>query len=89
MLQGTLTLFAMSQSTVETLGVDTIPEEQCTAKPAIISWLVASISGILGISSVDYTGPLASALGGVDVSVIAPAIVGIAIYWLWDFIDAQ
>lgn len=51
---------------------------------ATIAWLVGSICGILGISSVDYTGPLAQALGGVDVSVIAPAIVGIALYWIMD-----
>jgi hypothetical protein len=38
----------------------------------------------MGISSVDYTGPIASALGGVDVSVIAPAVVGITIYWVLD-----
>jgi purine-cytosine permease-like protein len=56
---------------------------------ATISWLLASASGILGISSVDYTGPIANALGGVDVSVIAPAVVGIAIYWIWDLIDAR
>jgi purine-cytosine permease-like protein len=56
---------------------------------ATISWLIASISGILGISSVDYTGPIANALGGVDVSVIAPAIVGIAIYWIWDLLEAK
>ena len=51
---------------------------------ATIAWLVGSGCGILGISSVDYTGPIASALGGVDVSVIAPAIVGIALYWALD-----
>jgi purine-cytosine permease-like protein len=56
---------------------------------AIISWLIASISGIFGISSVDYTGPIANALGGVDVSVIAPAIVGIAIYWLWELFESK
>jgi len=51
---------------------------------ATLSWVVGSICGILGISSVDYTGPIASALGGVDVSVIAPAVVGIALYWVLD-----
>lgn len=56
---------------------------------ATISWLVASISGVLGISSVDYTGPIANALGGVDVSVIAPAVVGVAIYWLWDLVESK
>jgi purine-cytosine permease-like protein len=56
---------------------------------ATVAWVVASATGILGISSVDYTGPIAHALGGVDVSVIAPAIVGIAIYWVWDLIEAK
>jgi cytosine/uracil/thiamine/allantoin permease len=56
---------------------------------ATVAWIAGSICGILGISSVDYTGPIANALGGVDVSVIAPAIVGIAIYWIWDLIDAR
>jgi purine-cytosine permease-like protein len=56
---------------------------------ATVAWILASVSGILGISSVDYTGPIANALGGVDVSVIAPAIVGIAIYWFWDLIETK
>jgi purine-cytosine permease-like protein len=51
---------------------------------ATFAWIAASISGIFGISSESYTGPIANALGGVDVSVIAPAIVGIGIYWLLD-----
>ena len=56
---------------------------------AVTSWAIASATGIMGISSVDYTGPIASKLGGVDVSVIAPAIVGIAIYWIWDLVDSK
>lgn len=51
---------------------------------AVFAWVLASISGVLGISSESYTGPIANALGGVDVSVIAPAVVGIGIYWLLD-----
>jgi purine-cytosine permease-like protein len=54
---------------------------------AVTAWIIGSICGVLGISSVDYTGPIANALGGVDVSVIAPAVVGIAIYWAWDLIE--
>jgi purine-cytosine permease-like protein len=49
---------------------------------ATIAWIVARISGIIGISSESYTGPIANALGGVDVSVVAPAIVGIGLFWL-------
>lgn len=51
---------------------------------ATVAWIAASISGIFGISSESYTGPIANALGGVDVSVIAPAIVGIGLYWVLD-----
>ena len=51
---------------------------------ATFAWVFGSICGILGISSVDYSGPIANALGGVDVSIIAPAVVGIALYWLLD-----
>ena len=56
---------------------------------ATVAWIAGSVCGILGISSVDYTGPIANALGGVDVSVIAPAIVGIAIYWIWDLAEGK
>jgi purine-cytosine permease-like protein len=56
---------------------------------AVVSWVIASITGIFGIASVDYTGPIADKLGGVDVSVIAPAIVGIAIYWIWDSLESK
>lgn len=56
---------------------------------AVVSWVIASITGIFGIASVDYTGPIADKLGGVDVSVIAPAIVGIAIYWIWDCLESK
>ncbi len=51
---------------------------------ATIAWVVGSICGVLGISSIDYTGPIANALGGVDVSVVAPAVVGVLLYWILD-----
>jgi purine-cytosine permease-like protein len=51
---------------------------------ATFAWIAASVCGVFGISSESYTGPIANALGGVDVSVIAPAIVGIGIYWVLD-----
>ena len=56
---------------------------------ATVAWVLGSACGVLGISSVDYTGPIANALGGVDVSVVAPAVVGIAIYWVWDLIETN
>ena len=51
---------------------------------ATVAWVVGSICGVLGISTTDYTGPIAHALGDVDVSVIAPAVVGIVLYWVMD-----
>ena len=51
---------------------------------ASISWVAASVCGVFGISSESYTGPIANALGGVDVSVVAPAIIGISLFWLLD-----
>ena len=44
----------------------------------VIAWLAGSTAGILGISSVDYVGPLAEAFSGVDVSVPAAALVAVA-----------
>jgi purine-cytosine permease-like protein len=44
----------------------------------VVAWLAGSAAGILGISSVDYVGPLAEAFSGVDVSVPAAALVAIA-----------
>ena len=41
---------------------------------AVIAWLVGSIVGIFGISSVDYVGPIAELAWGVDLSVPAAAI---------------
>ena len=43
---------------------------------------LGSTAGIFGISSVDYVGPIADALNGVDVSIPASAIVGLLIYAL-------
>jgi len=54
---------------------------------ATVAWLAGSICGILGISSLDYTGPLAKLFNGVDVSMIAPVVVGIGIYWITDLIS--
>jgi purine-cytosine permease-like protein len=47
---------------------------------AVAAWLLGSVAGIFGISSVDYVGPIADALNGVDVSIPAAAIVGLAAY---------
>jgi hypothetical protein len=41
---------------------------------AVVAWLVGSIAGIFGISSVDYVGPHAELALGVDLSVPAAAI---------------
>ena len=47
---------------------------------ATFSWIIGSIVGILGISTVDYVGPIATALGDVDVSVPGAVISALVIY---------
>jgi purine-cytosine permease-like protein len=49
---------------------------------ATISWIVGSVVGILGISSVEYVGPIAAALGDVDVSVPGAALSALVVYSL-------
>ena len=49
---------------------------------ATISWIVGSVVGILGISSVEYVGPIAAALGDVDVSVPGAALSALVVYAL-------
>jgi purine-cytosine permease-like protein len=49
---------------------------------AVFAWLLGSAAGIFGISSVDYVGPVANALNGVDVSIPTAAIVGLGVYAL-------
>ena len=49
---------------------------------AVFAWLLGSAAGIFGISSVDYVGPIANALNGVDVSIPTAAIVGLGVYAL-------
>ena len=49
--------------------------------PAVFAWLIGSIIGIFGISSVDYVGPLSNAFNTVDVSIPAAAISSVICYW--------
>ncbi len=49
---------------------------------ATFSWVVGSVVGILGISTVDYVGPIAAALGDVDVSVPGAVISALVVYAL-------
>ena len=49
---------------------------------ATFSWIFGSVVGILGISTVDYVGPIASALGDVDVSVPGAVISALFVYAL-------
>ncbi|MCF8546527.1 MAG: cytosine permease, partial [Microbacteriaceae bacterium] len=44
----------------------------------VVAWLLGSVAGIFGISSVDYVGPLAETFSGIDLSVPAAALVAIA-----------
>ena len=49
---------------------------------AAFSWVVGSVVGILGVSTVDYVGPIAAALGDVDVSVPAAVVSALVVYAL-------
>jgi purine-cytosine permease-like protein len=49
---------------------------------ATFSWIVGSVVGILGISTVDYVGPIAAALGDVDVSVPGAVVSALVVYAL-------
>ncbi len=44
---------------------------------ATVAWVAGSIAGMLGVSSVDYVGPLAEWAAGIDVSVPSAAIVSV------------
>jgi purine-cytosine permease-like protein len=44
---------------------------------AVFAWIVGSVGGILGISSIDYVGPLANLALGVDVSLPAAALLSL------------
>lgn len=46
---------------------------------AVVAWLMGSIAGILGISSVDYLGPISELFFAVDLSVPAAAIVSVLV----------
>ena len=49
---------------------------------AAFSWVVGSVVGILGVSTVDYVGPIAAALGDVDVSVPGAVVSALVVYAL-------
>ena len=51
---------------------------------AVLAWLLGSVAGILGISSVDYVGPISNALNGIDVSIPAAALVGLLSFAAFD-----
>lgn len=51
---------------------------------AVLAWLLGSAAGILGISSVDYVGPISNALNGIDVSIPAAALIGLFAFALFD-----
>lgn len=44
---------------------------------AILAWVIGSTLGILGVSTVDYVGPISNLINGLDVSIPAAAIGGI------------
>jgi purine-cytosine permease-like protein len=50
--------------------------------PTILAWVIGSIAGIFGISSLDYVGPIANYFGAIDLSVPLSGLVGLGIYAL-------
>lgn len=50
--------------------------------PAVLSWVVGVVVGLLFTNTVVFVGPLANSVGGVDVSFVSSAIVGAALYYL-------
>jgi purine-cytosine permease-like protein len=42
--------------------------------------VIGSIAGILGISSLDYVGPIANLFGALDLSVPLSGLVGLGLY---------
>ena len=49
---------------------------------AVVAWILGSVTGIFGISSVDYVGPISQAVGDVDISIPTAAIVGLVVFVL-------
>ena len=47
---------------------------------AVIAWAIGSALGILGVSTVDYIGPISNAFSGLDVSIPAAALGAIFAY---------
>lgn len=50
--------------------------------PAVISWTIGLIVGLLFTSSSIYTGPLVHDVGGIDLSFTSSAIVGAVLYYI-------
>jgi cytosine/uracil/thiamine/allantoin permease len=48
--------------------------------PAVLAWVVGSIVGLLTIQTPLFSGPLASVAAGVDVSLLAAAVVAALVY---------
>ena len=46
----------------------------------VFAWVIGSIAGILGISSLDYVGPIANLFGALDLSVPLSGLVGLGLY---------
>jgi purine-cytosine permease-like protein len=50
--------------------------------PAIVSWVVGVIVGLMFTGTSVYTGPFVSAVGGIDLSFTSAAIVGALLYFI-------
>ncbi|MDQ0217399.1 nitrate reductase [Peribacillus cavernae] len=50
--------------------------------PAVASWVVAVVTGLLFTNTSVFVGPLVNLVGGVDISFVSSAIVGAALFFL-------
>ncbi|RFU66615.1 purine-cytosine permease family protein [Peribacillus glennii] len=49
--------------------------------PAVLSWVIGVVVGLLFTNTLVFVGPLANSFGGIDVSFISSAIVGAVLYY--------
>jgi purine-cytosine permease-like protein len=48
--------------------------------PAVVAWSAGSVFGVLAVNTTMYVGPFANLAGGVDLSLVGPAVIATAIY---------
>jgi purine-cytosine permease-like protein len=48
--------------------------------PAVIAWLSGAVVGALAVNTGTYVGPLADALGGIDLTTLGSGLIAVAVY---------